>query len=54
MLYRSKSSHMGSLETDLDKIRIKNVMATYGRYIQNHVPPPAAPAIEDDQDREAV
>lgn len=45
MLFRSKSSHIGSLEADIDKIRIKNVMATYGRHIQNHLPPSTAPAI---------
>lgn len=36
MLYRSKSSHPSSIESEIDKMKISNALKTYGKYL-NHV-----------------
>lgn len=42
MLYRSKSSNPVSMESDLEKLKLKQTMRTYGKYISNHVAQPDA------------
>lgn len=36
MLYRSKSSHGGTIEREVERFKINSALKTYGRYI-NHV-----------------